>query len=66
MHRYGKHDKSGDRKKEFGRQPGRYSDDTIETHNKTGRSGRRHWQQEKQLLQQMDLKNLSDYLLDQE
>ncbi len=54
------HRKSGPPNKEFG-------DGSMEEMDpKYGRQGRRQWQQEKQLLKQLDPKTLDEYLLDNE
>ncbi|MBK7142281.1 MAG: hypothetical protein IPH75_09400 [bacterium] len=46
---------------------GPYNDDSMdEMNNRQGKPGRRQWQQEKQLLKQLDPKLLEEYLLDNE
>lgn len=49
------------------KQSGQFKDDYMEELNsRQGKQGKRHWQQEKQLLKQLDPKQLEEYLLDVE
>lgn len=67
MHRHDRREKPSEKKKVNGKQQMWQSDDAIrEQEWKLNRHGRRSWQQEKQLLRQIDPKELNEYLLDQE
>ena len=65
MHRNDRGTKVQERRKGLKtKSAGQFNDDMDGSNNKHGKPGRRQWQQERQLIKQLDPKLLDEYLLD--
>lgn len=64
MHRHGRHERLSVKKKGSKQTVQRYDDALADPDSKISRNGRRTWQQEKQILRQINPRDLNEYLLD--